>query len=186
MRLRLVKQGDFLGEKCDFYVNETGNIFMSRTQIGYALRYKNPSDGIRNIHARHYKRLDQMSVEVTTAQIERVSKHQSNDKLTFMYAEKGIYEICRHSNQPVSDSFYDWVYDVIFSIKKKGYYIATEKDEKWLGIRQETKEVRKAETEQIKRFVEYAKAQGSQNADKYYMLLTNLVNRRLDIKGALK
>ena len=46
MKLRLVKQGDFLGTKCDFYVNETGDIFMSRTQIGYALKYKNPSKGI--------------------------------------------------------------------------------------------------------------------------------------------
>lgn len=56
---------------------------MSRTQIGYALQYKDPANAIRNIHARHYKRLDLMSVEVTTAQFERVFKHQSDDKLTF-------------------------------------------------------------------------------------------------------
>lgn len=64
-----------------------------------------------------------------------------------MYEERGIYEVCRRSRQPVSDAFNDWVYDVILSIKENGYYIASEKDEKWLCIRQETKEVRKAETD---------------------------------------
>lgn len=57
------------------------------------------------------------------------------------------------------------------------------KDEKWLGIRQETKEVRKAETDQIKLFVEYARAQGSQHADRYYVSLTKLINRRLGIES---
>ena len=100
-----------------------------------------------------------------------------------MYPEKGIYEICRYSRQKVAGDFYDSVYDVIQSIKKNGYYIATEKDEKWLGIRQETKEVRKAETDQIKLFVEYARAQGSQYADRYYVSLTKLINRRLGIES---
>lgn len=38
MKLMLVKQGDFLRTKCDFYVDEDDNIYMSRTQIGYALQ----------------------------------------------------------------------------------------------------------------------------------------------------
>lgn len=181
MKLRLVKQGEFLGTRCDFYVDENGKIYMSRTQIGYALQYKNPSDGIRNIHARHYKRLDDMSIEVTTAQIERVSSHQSSDKLTFMYSEKGIYEICRHSNQSVADNFYDWVYETISVIRDNGYYIASEKNEKWIGTRNESKQARKYETDQIKLFVEYAKAQGSRNADRYYTIFTKLVDGKLGI-----
>ncbi len=65
---------------------------------------------------------------------------------------------------------------------EKRIYIASEKDEKWLGIRQETKEARKAETDQIKLFVEYARKQGSQHADRYYVLLTKLINNRLGIE----
>ncbi len=182
MKLRLVKQGDFLGTKCDFYVDDENNIYMSRTQIGYALEYKDPSNAIRNIHSRHYKRLDEMSVEVTTAQIERVSKHQSKDKLTFMYAAQGVFEICRHSNQSHADEFYDWVYKTVIEIAKNGYYIATEKDEKWLGIRQETKEVRKQETDMIQKFVEYAISQGSTNAKRYYKHFTDLANKRCGIE----
>lgn len=182
MKLRLVKQGNFLGTKCDFYVDEDNNIYMSRTQIGYALEYKDPSNAIRNIHSRHYKRLDRMSVEVTTAQIERVSKHQSMDKLTFMYTVKGVFEICRHSNQPHADEFYDWVYQIVVEIAQNGYYVATEKDAKWLGIRWETKQVRKQETDMIKKFVDYAISQGSTHADTYYRHLTGLANKRCGIK----
>lgn len=183
MKLRLVKQGDFLGTKCDFYVDEDNNIYMSRTQIGYALEYKDPSNAIRNIHSRHYKRLDEMSVEVTTAQIERVSKHQSKDKLTFMYTVKGVFEICRHSNQSVADQFYDWVYGTVIDIMNNGYYIATEKDEKWIGIRQETKQVRRQETDVIQRFVDYAAEQGSAHAKTYYKHLTDLANKRCGINA---
>lgn len=183
MRLKLVKQGIFLGTKCDFYVNETGDILMSRTQIGYALQYKDPANSVLRIHQRHYERLDKMSVEVKGCQFVTPYPNKNKDAHLFMYNEKGIYEICRHSKQKVADSFYDWVFETIGSIRLNGYYIASEEDEKWLGIRQETKEVRKAETNQIKLFVEYAKEQGSQHADRYYVLLTNLINRRLGIES---
>ena len=183
MKLRLVKQGDFLGTKCDFYVNETGDIFMSRTQIGYALKYKNPSKGIENIHNRNHERMDKFSVVVRGSQIEGGSKHIDPSSEMYLYIERGIYVVCRRSAQPLADDLNDWVYDTILSIKRNGCYIATEKDEKWLGIQQEMKEARRAETDQIKLFVEYARAQGSQNADRYYVLLTNLVNKRLGIKS---
>lgn len=182
MKLRLVKQGDFLGTKCDFYIDETGEIFMSRTQIGHALQYKDPSTSIRMIHNRHHARLDTMSVEVKGEQLVPPYLNKDRNAHAYMYTEKGIYEICRHSVKKVADSFYDWVYETIKSIKQNGYYIASDKDEKWLGIRQETKKVRKAEADQIKLFVEYARKQGSQHADRYYVLLTNLINRRLGIE----
>jgi hypothetical protein len=67
MKLTLVKQGDFLGTKCDFYVNASGDIFMSRTQIGYALKYADPSNAIKNIHNKYPDRFNKWSIEVTGA-----------------------------------------------------------------------------------------------------------------------
>lgn len=161
MKLKLVKHGKFLGTVCDFYVDEENNIYMSRTQIGYALEYKNPSKGIENVHNRNHKRMDRFSIKITGTQIEGGSKHIDPSSEMYMYIERGIYEICRKSAQPVADDFNDWVYETIQSIKKNGYYIATEKDDKWLGIREESKQARKYETDQIKLFIEYAKEQGS-------------------------
>lgn len=182
MKLRLVKQGDFLGTKCDFYVDEENNIYMSRTQIGYALGYKDPSNAILRIHQRHYKRLDEMSVEVKGAQFVTPYPNKDKNAHTFMYTAKGVFEICRHSNQPHADEFYDWVYKVVIEIAKNGYYVATEKDEKWLGIRRETKEVRKQETSTIQKFVDYAISQGSTHAKNYYTLFTDLANKRCGIE----
>ena len=183
MKLKLVKQGDFLGTVCDFYVDEENKIYMSRTQIGYALQYKQPQHAILMMHQRHRERLDRFSVEVKGSQF--VTPYFNKDKKAsvFMYSERGIYEACRWSNQKVADEFNDWVYEIIQSIKKNGYYIASEKDSKWLGIREESKEARKYETDQIKRFVEYAKEQGSRNADKYYMMFTKLINNKLGLQG---
>lgn len=182
MKLTLVKQGDFLGTKCDFYVDEDNNIYMSRTQIGYALEYKDPSNAVKNIHNKYYERFDMLSVEVSGAQFVPPLHKNKNSPKIYMYTEKGIYEVCRKSRQAVADNFYDWVYDTISEIKKNGYYVASGKDEKRLGIRQETKQVRNQETDMIKRFIEYAKEQGSTHADRYYTNFTKLANKRCGIE----
>ena len=103
------------------------------------------------------------------------------DKKAFMYAEQGVYAICGYSNKEIAEKFNDWVYETIILIRKNGYYITTEKDEKWLGIRQETKQVRRMETDTIKRFVSYAERQGSTHAGRYYQLFTDLVQKHLGI-----
>lgn len=183
MELKLVKHGEFLGTVCDFYVDEENNIYMSRTQIGYALQYKQPQHAILMVHQRHKERLDKFSVEIRGSQfVTPIYKNKNADKV-FMYSERGIYEVCRWSNQKVADEFNDWVYETIQSIKKNGYYIASEKDNKWLGIREESKRARKYETDQIKLFVEYAKEQGSKSADRYYVLFTKLINGKMGIQS---
>ena len=142
MKLKLVKHGEFLGTVCDFYVDEENNIYMSRTQIGYALEYKDPANAILRIHQRHYERFANMSVDVKGCQFVTPSPNKDKNAHTYMYTEKGIYEICRHSKQKMADTFYDWVYETIQSIKRNGYYIASEKDSKWLGVRNESKQAR--------------------------------------------
>lgn len=183
MKLKLVKQGEFLGTTCDFYVDEDNNIYMSRTQIGYALEYTNPSHAVLMIHQRHKERLDKFSIEVRSSQFETPFNGIGKNKKAFLYHEHGIYAICGYSNKAIAEKFNDWVYETISSIRKNGYYIASEKDNKWLGIREESKQARRFETDQIKSFIEYAKEQGSKNADRYYMIFTKLINGKLGIQG---
>jgi len=183
MRLELVKQGEFLGTVCDFYVDEENNIYMSRTQIGYALQYKDPANAIKNIHNKNHDRFDKFSVILTGAQFEPPLRNNSKAQKVYMYNEFGVYAMCARSRQKVADDFNDWVAGIISNIRKNGYYIVSEKDSKWLGIREDSKKARKYETDQIKRFVEYAKEQGSRNADKYYMIFTKLINNKLGLQG---
>lgn len=49
----------------------------------------------------------------------------------------------------------------------------------WIAKREAGKIERRIETDTIKRFVEYAKAQGSQNAPKYYMVITKMQNNAM-------
>ena len=183
MKLKLVKHGEFLGTVCDFYVDEENNIYMSRTQIGYALQYKDPANAIKNIHNKNHDRFDKYSVVLTGAQFEPPLKNNSKAQKVYMYNEFGIYAMCARSRQAVADDFNDWVAEVISSIRKNGYYIAAEKDSKWLGIRNESKQARRYETDQIKLFVEHAKEQGSKSADRYYMIFTKLINSKIGIQS---
>ena len=183
MKLKLVKQGEFLGTRCDFYVDEENNIYMSRTQIGYALQYKNPQDAIKKIHLRHYEKLQQRYVEVVGDNLSPRPRDLGKKTSIFMYDERGILDVIRWSTTEIADQYFDWVYDIIQSIKKNGYYITSEKDKKWLGIRNESKEARRYETDQIKLFVEYAKEQGSKNVDRYYVLFTKLINSKMGIQS---
>ena len=105
------------------------------------------------------------------------------DKKAFLYEERGIYAICGYSNKEIAEKFNDWVYETISAIRKNGYYISSEKDSKWLGIRNESKQARRYETDQIKLFVEYAKEQGSKSADRYYVLFTKLINSKIGIQN---
>lgn len=183
MKLKLVKQGDFLGTKCDFYMDEDYNIYMSRTQLGYALQYKQPQNAITIIHKRYPELLEGKSIEIDRVNLTPSPKYLRNNEKVHMYNEQGIYAIIRKSNQKVADSYFEWVYGIIQSIKHNGFYIACEIDAKWLGIRQQTKDVRHMETDTIKKFVEYAKAQGSTHADRYYTNFTQLVQKQLGIES---
>ncbi len=183
MKLKLVKQGEFLGTVCDFYVDEENNIYMSRTQIGYALQYKDPSNAIKNIHNKNRDRFDKFSVTLTGAQFDPPLRNNSKAQKVYMYNEFGVYAMCARSRQKLADDFNDWVAETISNIRKNGYYIASEKDNKWIGVREEAKKARRYETDQIKLFAEYAKEQGSRNADKYYMIFTKLINGKLGLQG---
>lgn len=115
--LQIVKSEAFGEIVCDFYRNGNDDVFMTRSQIGQALEYSDPGDAVRKIHERRKERLDKFSVPV------KLSGTDGKFYDTILYNERGIYEICRYSHQPKADSFYDFVYDVMESVRRKGCYI---------------------------------------------------------------
>jgi prophage antirepressor-like protein len=100
---------------CDFYVNETNDIFMTSEQIGQSLDYAYPRESINKIFERNSDRLSKMSSEVELTS-------EAGIRTTRIFNEKGIYEVARKSNQPKADIFYDWVYEAIEEIRKTGSY----------------------------------------------------------------
>ena len=51
----------------------------------------------------------------------------------------------------------------------------------WIAKRDEAKQIRQKETDVIKDFIEYATKQGSKNANKYYMNITKMTNKALEL-----
>ena len=60
---------------------------------------------------------------------------------------------------------------------------AQQSDQKWIMSRDFGKEQRFEATEAIKEFVEYAKSQGSENADRYYTIISRMMNGLLFISA---
>ena len=56
-------------------------------------------------------------------------------------------------------------------------------NQNWELVREHNKSNRKNETDTIQDFVNYAKLQGSKNAEKYYMIFTKLINSQVEISS---
>lgn len=126
--LALIKSQNFGSVKCDFYKNENEEILMTREQIGNALDYVEPRIAIYKIHERHKDRLDKFSVVTNLTTTDKKAYE------TYLYNAKGVYEICRWSQQPKADEFMDWVWEVIEEIRKYGSYsIDVKQQQKIIG-----------------------------------------------------
>ena len=97
IELTLIKEGNFLGTKCDFYKDEENNIYMTREQIGQALGYSDPIRNISKIHQRNKERLDKFSFNI------KIKSSDGKMYNTKLYNEKGILEIIRCSAQPMKN-----------------------------------------------------------------------------------
>lgn len=104
--LRLVTTEEFNGVDCNFYKADS-NMWMTRGQIGKALGYHNPRIAIGKIHTAHRDRLDPLSVDTNLVSTD------GKEYSTYIYNERGIFEICRWSRQPKANEFMDWVWDII-------------------------------------------------------------------------
>lgn len=63
-------------------------------------------------------------------------------------------------------------------------FLIEKQSQQWQQTRLESKNTRRLEAEEIKQLVQYAKAQGSENAEKYYITLSKLANKTVGISGA--
>ena len=109
-----VKSASFGSIQCDFYRMDD-ELWMTREQIGSALGYTDPRVAITKIHDRHKERISKFS---TVTKLVTVEGNRAVSRDVIMYSARGIYEICRWSQQSKADEFYDWVYDVLEGLRK--------------------------------------------------------------------
>lgn len=96
----------FRDTDCDIFADD-GEAYMTRDQIGRALGYVNPRNGVAKVHERHRDRLDPLSRTSTIHTLEGQAYQ------TVVYTRRGVMEVCRWSHQPQADAFMDFVWEVM-------------------------------------------------------------------------
>ena len=122
--------------------------------VALALGYKNTKDALIQHVDVEDKKLIQRSQNTT------LGIDIPNRGLTFIN-ESGLYSLILTSKLPKAKEFKRWVTnEVLPSIRKTGMYVNDKAYLKWLETRQHSTDTRKLETDVIKQFIEYARAQG--------------------------
>lgn len=116
--MKLVKQAKFGNLVMDFYLDNDGEIWATREQIGTGLNYSEPRKAIEKIHSRNEDRFKGKSV------VTKLTTTDGKAYNTTLYNSKGITEICRWARTDKADEFFDWVSNVIDEIRKNGMYVS--------------------------------------------------------------
>lgn len=160
---------------------DSTEIWFSAPDVGEELGIVNIRKTLINIDKECKKKFTNDMLSAVTNGYTRNFKTQLNNFGEIFISEEAVYNVSFRSNKPEAKLFTKWVTKVLKEIRTNGYFIADNETKKWLNIRQETKEVRKQETNMIQQFINYATAQGSTNAKKYYIHFTNVVHKRCGI-----
>ncbi len=108
-----------------------------------------------------------------------------NNRGEVFVSEEAVYNLAFRSNKPEAKLFTVWVSRVLKELRVKGYYIADKKDERWLGIREESKTNNAEYNTAIKMLVDYALQSGSKNANRYYTIYAKEIRASLGIPSNL-
>lgn len=76
-----------------------------------------------------------------------------------------------------------WKLKYIDAFNKMESFIKERQSTEWLMTRKQGKLIRRSETDTIANLIDYAKAQGSRNADKFYITYSRLVNLLVGIEA---
>lgn len=160
---------------------EKTEIWFSASDVGDELGIINIRDTLRNIDRTERKKFTNEIISGVGNSYSRNFQTSLNNYGETFVSEEAVYNMSFRSNKPEAKLFTKWVTKVLKHLRVNGCVVADNDASQWLSIRHETKQVRRMETDTIKKFVEYAKAQGSTHADTYYMNFTKLVQSQLGI-----
>lgn len=103
---------------------------MTREQIGQLLGYKNPKKAIKDIHIRNRERLDLFSKQVELPKPFNGAQNEPpfrNSPIITVYNFKGLLEICRYSQQEITNNVIDVLWDIADEIRRTGMFVTDAK-----------------------------------------------------------
>lgn len=160
---------------------DCSEVWFSALDVGEELGVLNVHKTMANVDRECKKKFTNEMISALTDGYTRNFDSPLNNYGETFVSEEAVYNMSFRSNKPEAKLFTKWVTKVLKQIRINGYYVSDNEVDKWLKTREETKKIRRMEADTIKRFVEYAKNQGSTHADMYYMNFTKLVQNHLGI-----
>ena len=108
------------------------------------------------------------------------SKTNQTEKVYFLSEGQATYLIVLLKNTYIVRQFKKRLVKEFLNLRKTlNAILIRQNNDGWQALRSQGKAIRKSETDIIKEFVEYATAQGSLSAQKYYMAITKMENKAL-------
>lgn len=186
--MRILSTIEILGNELILYTENEMDYF-SASEVGEMIGYSkaNTSKMVAKIDEDEKIKccIDKKSLGFKNGNVSYSHNDPRNREQWFLNKD-GLYELLFLGKNEKSVKFKKEVKRILKEIERNKFYIATEKDDKWIGVRNDTKVIRKEETDTIKEFVELAKQQGSTKPNWYYKHFTNLVRNKLKIPKELK
>lgn len=109
----IVKSEMFCGNQCDFYENDSNEVFMTALQLGSCLKYSDPIRNINKLVSRH-EYLKDTEFSVVTKLVSTDGKQYD----TRLFTEDGIYEVTMLSKTDKARQFRTFVREAVKSIRK--------------------------------------------------------------------
>lgn len=119
----IVKSEMFCGNQCDFYENDSNEVFMTALQLGSCLEYSDPIIAINKIVSRN-EYLKDTEFSVVTKLVSTDGKQYN----TRLFTEDGIYEVTMLSKTDKARQFRAFVREAVKSIRKTGSYSVNQTD----------------------------------------------------------
>ncbi len=117
-KLELHSTKRFNGALLEYYLDtepeHTGDLWVTREQIGKFLGYAQPENAIARIHSKHSDRLEKFTAHI---EIPNTKGNSTAMKEVIAYSFKGLLEICRWSRQPNADVIFDCLCEFIEEIE---------------------------------------------------------------------
>jgi len=110
--LVLFKSENFQGIECDFWSNDSNEIFMTSEQLGMVLGYVNPKKGISNLVGRN-----EYLKEIEFSSFLAV-RTEAGYRETRVFTEDGIYEVALLAGTEKAKEFRSWVRRILKGLRK--------------------------------------------------------------------
>lgn len=151
------------------------DIFTDSLVISEGTRKKHPSiQRLLNKHQLDFEEFGKLRFEI------RPSLSGQNQKIFILNEQQATLLITYLGNNEIVRAFKINLVQEFFRMRQE---LMQRQTNDWITSRHQSKLTRKAETDVLKEFVEYAKAQGSKTPEKYYMIFSKLANKIANISG---